>query len=107
MAMYPRYLTLADSSVSTESGAQSVRATNGTLHVRRLYAADKATFKIGHLFSDVDRADHKAFYEANKDLDVTYVWPGTGETFTVRFDGPPQYLPRGAMFEARLTLNEV
>lgn len=107
MANYPRFLTLADSTVTTESGVQNVRATNGTLRTRRLFAADKASFKIGHLFSPAARAELLAFYAANKDLDVTYLWPGTGESFTVRFESPPQVLPRGGWFEARVALNEV
>jgi hypothetical protein len=107
MANYPRFLTLADSTVTTESGVQNVRATNGTLRTRRLFAADKASFKIGHLFSPAELAELLAFYAANKDLDVTYPWPGTGEVFTVRFEGKPQVQPRGTWFEARVALNEV
>ncbi len=107
MANYPRFLTLTDSTVSTESGVESVRATNGALRTRRLYAADKASFKIGHLFGNAERIELRDFYAANKDLDFTYVWPGTGESFTVRFEAPPQVVPRGSLFEARVPLLEV
>lgn len=107
MANYPRFLTLSDSTLTFESGVQSVRATNGTLRTRRLYATDKATAKVGHLFTQAEATELQAFYAANKDLDVTYWWPGTGETFTMRFDGKPQLTPRGTLVEARVTLLEV
>ncbi len=108
MAAYPRFQTLADSTATTESGVPSARAPNGALRTRRLYTADKVDFKVGHLFGPAELAELLAFYATNRDLNVTYFWPGTGETFTVRFAGKPQITRRGSVwYEARVNLLEV
>lgn len=106
MATYPAFFHLANSLAVPDSGIEPERATNGTLVMRRLWAADKTSFDIGHVLSAAQKATLDAFYAANKDLDVTYVWP-KGGTFTVRFTGPPRYTPRGVHFEARVRLQEV
>jgi hypothetical protein len=107
VANYPGFLTLADSTATADSGIEPVRATNGTLKLRRLWATDKGEFEIGHVLASADKATLDGFYTTNKDLDITYRWPSTGATFTVRFVAPPRYTPRGAYFEARVRLMEV
>jgi hypothetical protein len=106
MANYPGFHTLADSTMTSESGVEPARATNGTLRTRRLWAGDKATFDLGHTLSAAEKATYDAFYAANKDLDVTYAWP-KGGSFTVRFAAPPRYVPVGQRFEVRVRLLEV
>lgn len=107
MAAYPNFFTLADSTGSRENGAEPARATNGALRLRRLWAADKAAFEIGHVLTAAQRTTLEAFYATNKSLDVTYRWPADGAFYTVRFAAPPQYTARTGYFEARVRLLEV
>lgn len=107
MSTYPRFFTLNDSAYSPENGMEPQRATNGTLRLRRLWAADKAAFEVGHVLTAAEKATLDAFYTANKDLDVDYTWPVTGTTHVVRFVAPPRYLKRGTRFEVRVRLLEV
>jgi len=107
MASYPSFMTLNDSTLTTQSGIDPARATNGRLALRRLWSADKATANIGHLLTAAQKTTLDSFHGTNKDLDVTYKWPPTGATYTMRFVDPPQYTPRGAFYEARVRLLEV
>jgi hypothetical protein len=107
MASYPSFMTLNDSTLTTQSGIDPARATNGRLALRRLWSADKSAFDIGHVLTAVQKTTLDSFYGTNKDLDVTYKWPPTGATYTVRFVDPPQYVPRGAIYETRVRLLEV
>jgi hypothetical protein len=107
MANYPAHFTLADSRAVTESGIEPERASNGTLKLRRLWPDDKATFDVGHVLTSTDATSFEAFYQANKNLDVTYRWPGDGARYTVRFVAPPRYVPRVNRVEVRVRLQEV
>jgi hypothetical protein len=107
MSAYPGFKTLSDSTALPESGVEPVRATNGSLRVRRLWSADKISFDIGHVLAAGDKATLDAFYAANKDADVSYTWPKTGATHTVRFVAPPRYTPRTHVWEVRVRLMEV
>lgn len=107
MANYPAFFTLADSTAVPESGIEPERATNGALRHRRLWPNDKHSFDIGHVLNAANLATFVAFYATNKDLDVTYRWPGDGLTYTVRFAAPPRYTKRGASTEVRVRLQEV
>lgn len=106
MANYPSFLTLSDSASRNVNGMEPERATNGALKLRRMWSADKARFDVGHLLSSAQKSTLDSFYATNKDLDVTYRWPGTGATYTVRFTEPPVYTPRGMYFEARIRMEE-
>jgi hypothetical protein len=107
MANYPGFFTLADSTALPESGIEPERATNGALKHRRLWPGDKVSFEIGHVLNAADLATLVAFYATNKDLDVTYRWPGDGQTYTVRFAAPPRYTRRTTRWEVRVRLAEV
>lgn len=107
MANYPGFFTLADSTATPQSGVDAARATNGALKLRRLWPDDKHAFEIGHALTLTQKATLDAFYASNKNLDVTYTWPGDGVARTVRFAAPPQYRRFTRHVEARVRLEEV
>lgn len=107
MANYPGFFTLADSTAVPDAGLEPERATNGALRLRRLWAADKTAFDVGHVLTAAQKATLEAFYADNKDLNVTYRWPGDGASYTVRFVAPPRYTPRGGRFEVRVQMLQV
>lgn len=107
MANYPGFFTLADSTAKPQAGLEPARATNGALKLRRLWPDDKHTFEIGHVLTLAQRATLEVFYATNKNLDVTYTWPGDNVARTVRFAAPPMYRPLTAHVEVRVRLEEV
>lgn len=107
MAAYPSYPVTADSTAQAEAGLDAERATNGLLRVRALYPADKTSFDVRHILTQAQRDALAAFYTANKLLDVTFRWPGDGQTYTVRFGAAPQFRRRWLHYEATVRLLEV
>lgn len=107
MANYPSHFHLADSQATPQSGVEPARATNGMLKMRRLWPDDKHTFDIAHVLTLDEQASYHAFYAANKNLSVTYTWPGDGQARTVLFGAPPQYKRFTRHFEVRVRLEEV
>lgn len=107
MANYPAFFTIDDSTATPENGMEPERASNGALRLRRLWTADKRSFEIGHVLTPAEKTTLDSFYATNRDLDVTYRWPGDGSSYTVRFVAPPRYTPRGGRFEVRVRLMEV
>lgn len=107
MATYPKFFTLVESTATPQSGVDPVRATNGLLHMRRLWPDDKHSFEVAHVLSLAERADYAAFYAANKNADITYTWPGDSQVRTVRFAAPPQYRRLTQHAEVRVRLEEV
>jgi hypothetical protein len=108
MATYPKLPILDTSRISVMDGIVPVRASNGSLKVRKLFSSDKAEFTVEHLLTKADWDTLKAFYDANYNLDVTFNWPGRTTTYTVRFVTAPQ--PDGSawrMFRVRVQLAEV
>ena len=92
MAAYPTLPYSETSRVAMSSGHEPKRATNGTLKVRRLHNQDRATFVLDHELTPAQKTTLDAFYVANKDIDLTYTWPATGASYTVRFTAAPQYV---------------
>lgn len=78
-------------SVSREAGLEPVRASNGMLKVRRLYAADKITVEAAHWLTGAQKATLESFYSTNRLLDVTLTLPSDGAAYTVRFAAAPAY----------------
>lgn len=107
MAAYPTLNTQETSRIDVEAGYEPVRATNGSLKVRRMFSADKASFTLDHDLTSAQKSTLDSFYASNKDLDVTYTWPGTGASYTVRFVAAPQYVWHPWGFRARVMLVEV
>lgn len=109
MASYPTLKTELTSRRVVLHARVPVRATNLALKVRELASADKIRFELEHKLGTADRTTLANFYGTNRNLDVTYVWPGIeGGTHTVRFASSPQYdrLP-GLNILARVVLEEV
>jgi hypothetical protein len=107
MSAYPAYRQLRDSTATVAGGHTTARATNGALRVQRLFDTDKADFEVHHVLSPAQWAELVAFYNANRDLDVTFRWAGDGQTYTVRFTAPPQPTRRLNHIEARVRLAQV
>lgn len=108
MAAYPSFGHLRSGPGPTRSdGQEPVRASNGTLKVRRLYSATKSDFAIDHMLTLPEKATLDAFYVANRDLDVSYTSPEDGAAYTVRFAAPPQYVRFPSWVQARVRLMEV
>lgn len=107
MAAYPTLRVLRPSTTDRQGGQEPQRATNGALKMRRLYSAEKTDFTVEHALSDAEKTALEAFYQANKDLAVDFVWPEDLVTYSVLFAGPPQYLRRVGWWEARVRLLQV
>ena len=107
MANYPGYFHLADSTATPQSGVEPQRATNGALRMRRLWPDDKHRFDIGHTLTPAQQDAFRAFYADNKNLDITYTWPGDRIARTVRFGAPPQFRHFTSHAEVRVHLEEV
>ncbi len=107
MSDYPAFRQTRDSTANREGGQETSRATNGRLHVRRLWVADKTEFELGHVLTPAERTQLEAFYAANVDAEFTLRYAADGQAYTVRFMGPPRYLARLLRFEARVRLAEV
>ena len=107
MSNYPAFRQTRDSSATRDGGQEVSRATNGRLHVRRLWATEKMEFELGHALTPAEKVTLEAFYVANRDMDVTLRFAGDGQTYTVRFAAPPRYTPRLRYFDARVKLSEV
>lgn len=107
MAAYPTLPHRDSSRIGVISGHEPVRATNGTLKVRRLQSGDKATFSLDHDLTSAQKTTLDSFYSTNKDLDVTYTWPGTGASYTVRFVAAPQHIWQPWGFQMHVRLEEV
>lgn len=107
MAAYPTLGTHESSRITVASGHEPARATNGSLKVRRLYSTEKTSFTLIHQVTEDQKTTLDAFYAANKDLDVTYTWPGTGASYTVRFVDAPQYAWQPWGHRAQVRLEEV
>lgn len=105
---YPTTLPImADSTADREGGFEPVRATNGLLKIRRLYSAEKTTFRLVHWLSDAQKATLETAYSTYKTANLTLVWPGDGASYTVRFGAAPQYEKRPGYHLARVLLLEV
>ncbi len=109
MASYPTLPTTMATRDTIEDGRSVLRATNGALKVRRLYAADTKRFDLEHRLSASDKSTLDTFYGTNADLDVTYVYPADGASYTVRFVAAPahQVQPGKAAWITRVQLAEV
>lgn len=107
MSDYPRLPMLRDSSAEVLSGHEPVRATNGALHMRRMFSAEKRDFVLLHILTADNRAALEAHYTANKDAQFTLYWPETGQNYTVSYAAAPQYDKAGMRYSrARVTLME-
>lgn len=107
MAAYPSYHWQRNGTkTDIEAGINPVRASNGTLKVRRLYSADKRAWQITHWLTGAERTALESFYGTNRMLNVDLTPPDTGGTYTVRFAAAPQYEERDGFWVATVRLVE-
>lgn len=105
---YPTTLPIMqESTAEREGGFEPARASNGLLKVRRLYSAEKMTFRLVHWLSDAQKTTLETAYSTFKTSNLTLVWPGDGASYTVRFGAAPQYDKKPGYHVARVLLLEV
>lgn len=105
---YPNLPIMRDgTSAERQGGIDPVRATNGTLKVRRLYSADKIHFTIVHWLSDEQLSTLQAAYTAFKNSTVTLTWPEDGQNYVCVFAAAPQYEKRTGYTVATVQLWQV
>lgn len=108
MAAYPSFGVTENSRQEISDGRQVVRATNGALKVRRLYASDKSSFSLEHELTSSQVSTLRTFYTTNADLGVDFTWAGDGTTYTVRFAAAPVYtLMPGGWYTVNVKLAQV
>ena len=108
MAAYPTLPWAREGTVITrEGGLVPVRATNGTLKVRRLFSAEKLAWQIEHRLTSAERTTLETFYATNRVLTIQVTAPDTGVTSQARFAAAPEYELRGAYWVATVRLLEV
>ena len=108
MAAYPSYYwQRAGTKTDIEAGINPVRASNGTLKVRRLYSADKRDWLITHWLTSAERTTFDTFYTTNRNLTVDLTPPDTGGTYSARFAAAPQYEQRDGFWIVAARLVEV
>lgn len=108
MAAYPTLPWMQGGTTrSLSSGIEAVRASNGALKVRRLYAANKLELQLEHWLTESQKTALEAFYatEVLNNVDVTA--PDDGATYSMRFADTPQYEWRVGYWVARVRLVEV
>jgi len=104
---YPTLPIMRASTTQRESGIEPVRATNGVLKVRRLFSTEKMTFDLVHWLSDAQKATLEAAYQANKNGNLTLVWPEDGASYTVRFASAPLHVKQPGYWVSTVRLLEV
>lgn len=92
MAAYPTLPYAETSRMTVAAGQEPARATNGALKLRRLHSQDRAVFVLNHELTGAQKTTLDSFYATNKDIDLTYTWPATAASYTVRFTTAPQYV---------------
>ena len=108
MSDYPRVHMLSDSTCEVLGGHEPVRATNGALHLRRMFTSEKRNLLIMHILTPAERSALAAHYAANKDLSFAFYWPTDNATYTVVYAAAPRYSRAGTRFsQANVSLMEV
>ena len=108
MSDFPSLRYMTDESIcEQQSGHEPVRATNGALHVRRMFTGEKRTFQLVFVVDAANRAALASHYSDNRDASFSFFWPDDRQTYTVSYSTAPQYAPMGPMMtRARVTLME-
>jgi hypothetical protein len=111
MATYPStYLQLVG---STEEGIDDLkvdRSVNGATKVRAFFTARKRRWKLKHLLTATDLNALLTFYDSYRTTANTFNWVRDGASYTVLFEGPPQYqvvkpgLTTVGLFDVTVTL---
>lgn len=98
MSDFPRLqYMLDDSTCEPLSGHEPVRATNGSLRMRRLFTGDKRNWSLSFVLDDTAFATLTAHYAANKDGQFLFYWPGDRQSYTVSYVSAPSEARVGPM----------
>lgn len=108
MAAYPALPTLPSSVAVRLDGYIPVRASNGTLKVRKMMSSDKMEFSLDHEINSAQKTSLENHYAADKTNSFSYTWPGVGGgTYTVKYVMAPQYQEQpGGWYKAKVSLAE-
>jgi len=107
VSAYPRLPTLRESECEVLSGHEPVRATNGALHMRRMFTGEKRNFSLAHVLTAAQRAELQAHYAAHRDSSFAFTWGEDGQTYTVSYAAAPAYSRLGPLYSrARVMLME-
>lgn len=91
MSAYPTFNQALGSGKDSVDGRQFDRAESGGMSARNFFTVPKAHFSIKHFLSDTDLATFEAFYAANRNLAITFVWAKDLSTYTCIFGADPKY----------------
>lgn len=91
MATYGSFSQLI---TSTEEGIDDIkidRAANGAVKARAFFSGRKRRWTLRHLLNATDLATLLSFYDSYRTTANTFTWVRDGTSYTVLFEGPPQY----------------
>jgi hypothetical protein len=92
MATYSSsYLQLLGSTEESVDDLTIDRAVSGAAKARAFYTARKRKFRLKHVLNATDLNALLSFYDTNRTNANTFTWVRDGSSYTVLFDGPPQY----------------
>jgi len=106
MADYP-VTTLGLRIGSTEEWIDDVvadRTVNGAVKVRALYSGKKRKFLLRHLLNSSQRGTLQTFYDTNRLLVVTLLWPVDSVSYSCVFARAPRYSHRSVLTDADVEL---
>lgn len=108
MANYPSLDQLPTSNATTASGIRVDRAVSGKARAQNFYAADVHTFIVRHLVDSTDKGTLDTHYSGDKDNEFSFTWGADSGSFTVIYNGAPQYTPiKANLYKVVVKLEEV
>jgi hypothetical protein len=108
MAAYPTLGITTQSQSSRVDGLVAVRATNGTLKMRKTMTGEKYEFTLEHELTQAQRDSVEAHYQGDKLNSFNYTWPLNGTTYTCRYLAAPLFVYQpGGWYKATVRLGEV
>jgi len=82
----------------------SDRSINGSVKVRALYSGKKKKFLLVHLLNSAQRITLETFYDTNRLLVVTLLWPPDGVTYSCLFAKAPRLRHRSVLSDIDVEL---
>jgi len=95
MATYPTLNTGVDSTLQEIDGQIVEYMEDNSIRIRNYADSTRFRARLVHRISPTDAATLKTFYEVNRLVSFTYVWPGEGSgspwnaSYTMRFTAAP------------------
>ena len=108
MANYPSLSQLEGSKATTASGIRVDRAVSGKARAQSFYNDDVHTFMVRHIVNATEKGTLDTHYSGDKDNEFSLSWKADGNSYTVIYNGAPQYKPyKKDLYEAIVKLEEV